>query len=190
MDHLYFGPRARRRARRKARIKRVAIYVWSLTFAATALGFAAPNPSVGLDLISSILGNERAVKSASAGVETSESAASATRFRRQIFAERPSPTASPTSATYAASSGSVVEIIRAAASEFGVSGDWMVSIATCESTLNPAAYNAAGYHGLFQYDQTTWAEYGYGSIYDPVAQSRTTAELLAAGQSSRWPNCA
>jgi soluble lytic murein transglycosylase-like protein len=189
MDHLYFGPRARRRARRKARIKRVAIYVWSLTFAATALGFAAPNPSVGLDLISRILGNERSVSTSSAGIETSESAASAARFRRQIFAERPSPSTSPT--TYVAgTSGSLVEIIRAAASEFGVSGDWMVAIATCESTLNPSAYNPAGYHGLFQYDQTTWAGYGYGSIYDPVAQSRTTARLLAAGQSSRWPNCA
>ena len=71
----------------------------------------------------------------------------------------------------------------------------MVSIATCESGLNPSAYNAAGYHGLFQYDQTTWAAYGYGSIYDPVAQARTTAELLAAGESSaagptahkKWP---
>ena len=66
----------------------------------------------------------------------------------------------------------------------------MVSIAECESGLDPTAYNSAGYHGLFQYDDTTWGAYGYGSIWDPVAQARTTAELLADGQSSRWPNCA
>jgi hypothetical protein len=65
-----------------------------------------------------------------------------------------------------------------------------LSVADCESTLNPTAYNAAGYHGLFQFDQTTWSAYGYGSIYDPVAQSRTAARLIAAGQQSRWPNCA
>jgi len=52
------------------------------------------------------------------------------------------------------------------------------------------AYNAAGYHGLFQFDEQTWAAYGYGDIYDPTAQSRTAARLIAAGESSRWPNCA
>lgn len=87
-------------------------------------------------------------------------------------------------------SGSITEIISAAASEFGIDPGYLISIAECESGLDPSAYNAAGYHGLFQYDDTTWGAYGYGSIWDPVAQARTTAELLAAGQSSRWPNCA
>jgi soluble lytic murein transglycosylase-like protein len=87
-------------------------------------------------------------------------------------------------------SGSTSGIIAQAASEFGLSSSYLIGVAECESGLNPRAYNAAGYYGLFQFDQTTWSAYGYGSIYDPVAQARTAARLLAAGESSRWPNCA
>lgn len=85
---------------------------------------------------------------------------------------------------------SVEEIIYAAGKEFGVDGSYLLSIAACESGLDPRAYNSAGYHGLFQYDESTWGAYGYGSIWDPVAQARTTAKLIDQGQSSRWPNCA
>ncbi|MGH2806877.1 MAG: transglycosylase family protein [Actinomycetota bacterium] len=92
--------------------------------------------------------------------------------------------------THAVDASSITGIIYAAAAEFGLDGGYLLAVATCESTLNPTAYNPAGYHGLFQFDQTTWSAYGYGSIYDPVAQSRTAARLLAAGQDSRWPNCA
>ena len=94
--------------------------------------------------------------------------------------------------SYAATyeSGSVAEIIETAALEFGIEPGYLISIAECESGSDPSAYNSAGYHGLFQYDDSTWEAYGYGSIWDPVAQARTTAELIAAGQSSRWPNCA
>ncbi|CAN5686710.1 hypothetical protein BH24ACT26_BH24ACT26_02330 [soil metagenome] len=85
---------------------------------------------------------------------------------------------------------SVSDIILAAGAEFGVDGSYLLSVASCESDLDPDAVNGAGYHGLFQFDEQTWAAYGYGSIYDPVAQARTAARLLAAGHSSRWPNCA
>lgn len=154
-----------------------------------------PGLDFGSELTDRLISDRRAVRVASTGIESSEIAESAMRFRRKTFEERPTPTPSPAAtstpvAQTGSYSGSITDIIYAAAAEFGVSGDWMVSIATCESTLDPNAYNPAGYHGLFQYDQTTWAEYGYGSIYDPVAQARTTAELLAMGQSSRWPNCA
>ncbi|MGH2819414.1 MAG: transglycosylase family protein, partial [Actinomycetota bacterium] len=84
----------------------------------------------------------------------------------------------------------VTEIIDAAAAEFGIDGGYLLSVAECESGLDPGAVNPAGYHGLFQFDETTWEAYGHGSIYDPVAQARTAAELLAAGEASRWPNCA
>lgn len=196
MDHLYFGPRARRRALRKARIRRIAVYSWVATFALAGLGFAFPRPNVALELLTHSVDDEQLVRAASVGVETSETAASTLRFRKRVFEERPVPKASPAAGATvaetvpAAPAGSVTQIIYDAAAEFGISGEWMVAIAQCESTLNPNAYNPAGYYGLFQYDQTTWNAYGYGSIYDPVAQARTTAELLAAGQSSRWPNCA
>jgi soluble lytic murein transglycosylase-like protein len=85
---------------------------------------------------------------------------------------------------------SIEGIIREAAAEFGLDGDYLVSVAACESGLDPRAYNAAGYHGLFQYDEQTWAAYGDGSIWDPEAQAKTTAMLIADGQASRWPNCA
>jgi soluble lytic murein transglycosylase-like protein len=87
-------------------------------------------------------------------------------------------------------SGSIQDIIYAAAGEFGIEGGYLYSVAACESGLNPNASSPYGYYGLFQFDQQTWASYGYGSIYDPVAQARTAARLLAAGQASRWPNCA
>ena len=196
LDHLYFGPRARRRALRKARLRRIAVCSWVATFALAGLGFAFPRPNVALDLLSQSVSDEQLVQAASVGVETSETAASTLRFRKRMFEERPVPKTSPAAAEAvvpaapAAPAGSITQIIYDAAAEFGISGEWLVSIAQCESTLNPNAYNPAGYYGLFQYDQTTWAAYGYGSIYDPVAQARTTAELLAAGQSSRWPNCA
>jgi soluble lytic murein transglycosylase-like protein len=90
----------------------------------------------------------------------------------------------------AAPAGSVSEILYAAAAEFGIDGAYLVSVASCESGLNPGAVNPAGYHGLFQFSESTWASYGYGSIYDAAAQARTAARMLAAGLGSHWPNCA
>jgi hypothetical protein len=85
--------------------------------------------------------------------------------------------------------GSITETIYAAAAEFGVDGHYLLSVAACESDLDPGAVNEVGYYGLFQFDTQTWAAYGYGSIWDPVAQSRTAARLLAVGEADRWPNC-
>jgi soluble lytic murein transglycosylase-like protein len=85
---------------------------------------------------------------------------------------------------------SITETIYAAAAEFGLDGDYLLSVAACESNLDPGAVNEVGYYGLFQFDEPTWVAYGYGSIWDPIAQSRTAARLLAAGEADRWPNCA
>ncbi len=89
-----------------------------------------------------------------------------------------------------APAGSITEILYAAAAEFGLDGAYLVSVASCESGLNPNAVNPAGYHGLFQFSESTWAAYGYGSIYDPTAQARTAARMLASGGAGHWPNCA
>jgi soluble lytic murein transglycosylase-like protein len=88
------------------------------------------------------------------------------------------------------SPSTVEEIIAAAASEFGIDAAYLLAVARCESDLDPNATSPAGYHGLFQFDLETWSAYGYGPIYDPVAQARTAARLLAAGEAERWPNCA
>ena len=96
----------------------------------------------------------------------------------------------PAAPTPTAASGSVEDLILDAAAAHGVSGALLLSIARCESGLDPGATNPAGYYGLFQYDRQTWASYGQGSIFDASAQANTTAALIAAGQSDRWPNCA
>lgn len=104
-------------------------------------------------------------------------------------APSPSPSPSPVPVP-AAPAGSLSSVIYNAAAQAGIDGGYLLSIANCESSLNPQAHSSSGYYGLFQFDQSTWAAYGYGSIYDPVAQSQTAARLIAAGQTSRWPNCA
>jgi len=202
MDQLNFGSRKRLKARRRATFRRAAVTLWVLGLAGAALGFTTP--TAGVDVVADFLDGRQY---SGRGVATTDSAESAMKFRQGVFESRPvpkpSPTATPSEAAVqaapepepvevapAAPSGSVEEIIYAAAAEFGLDGAYLVGVAACESGLNPGAVNAAGYHGLFQYDEATWGEYGYGSIYDPVAQSRTTAMLIAQGQSSRWPNCA
>lgn len=185
-DRLTFSTRRAQRARRRRRRARLVLAAWITCVIGAAAGIPFANIGVlGSNLIAGIE-PER-------GIETSESAAGIMRFRTASFKSRPSP--SPTeeqtdTETYTPAAGSVSEIIYAAASEFGLDGSYLLSVASCESGLNVGAYNAAGYYGLFQFDQTTWAAYGYGSIYDATAQARTAARLIAAGQSSRWPNCA
>ena len=186
MDRLYFGARARRRARYK-RITRWAAYA---SIAAILLG--VPGSLVAVRFLGSLTGTPAASVASVGGIETSESAASALRFKRRVFEARPTPTPSPEPERGPEApgyDGTVTDIIYAAAAEFGLEGGYLMAVASCESGLDPGAVNPAGYHGLFQFDEQTWAAYGYGSIYDPVAQARTAAELLAAGQSSRWPNC-
>ena len=176
-----------RRRRRRKRIKTVAAFTSLMAILA-----GVPGATSSLDALKAIASSERGGRT----IDSSDALASSTDFRREVFDKRPAPR--PTSAPAAELSlqnppseyGSIGEVIYAAAAEFGIDGSYLLSVATCESGLDPNAYNAAGYYGLFQFDQTTWAAYGYGSIYDPVAQSRTAARLLAAGQASRWPNCA
>ena len=87
-------------------------------------------------------------------------------------------------------SGDIVGIIRAAAARYGVSGDWMVSIAECESGLRPNAYNPRGpYIGLFQFLPSTFTANGGSNIWDPTDQANVAAKMLANGQAHQW-SCA
>ncbi len=178
MDRLYFGTRARRR-RRRARIKRAVAALWIV-----AMGLGVPGATAILDWTERALGARPPVTGEPEPVHAG--VVHAKELKADLHTDERKDLASPD--PLAASSTTAV--IYAAATEFGLDPSYLLSVATCESTLNPTAYNPAGYHGLFQFDQSTWAAYGYGSIYDPVAQSRTAARLIAAGQSSRWPNCA
>lgn len=195
MERLSFGARARR----KARLKRLMPWMWLASVLMMAMG--VPGANLGPDALQRLGGLDR---SELRGIETSESAAGLMKFRGGTFQSRPAATPEPTpvptptpepvavavAVAPPAPEGSVTAIIYAAAAEYGLSGPYLLSVAACESGLNPWAVNPAGYHGLFQFGTGTWATEGYGSIYDPVAQARTAARMLAEGQASRWPNCA
>lgn len=189
MSELHFSRSARRRARRNKIRKRLG----ALGLAAAIIG--VPGANMGIELLSGLSKAETPLKGELQGVTTSESTQGLLKFKGNLFRSRPTPTPTPTEepepvAPAPPPSGSIGEILYAAAAEFGVDGAYLTSVASCESGLDPGAVNPAGYHGLFQFDETTWAAYGYGSIYDPVAQARTAARMLAAGMASRWPNCA
>lgn len=195
MERLSFGARARRRAR----LKRLMPWMWLASVLMMAMG--VPGANLGTDALQRLSGFDR---SELRGIETSESAAGLMKFRGGTFQSRPAatpeptppptptpePAAAPAVVVAPAPEGSVTAIIYAAAAEYGLSGPYLLSVAACESGLNPSAVNPAGYYGLFQFSSGTWAANGYGSIYDPVAQARTAARMLAAGGASRWPNCA
>lgn len=182
MDRLYFGQRARRRLRR-ARIKKAIVALWIV-----ALGAGVPGATAVLDWTREAIGGDRAQTITGHPRAVGAGVVHAKEKKAELHTERVKQAASPSPDPLAA--GSITGVISAAATEFGLDPGYLLSVASCESGLSPTAYNAAGYHGLFQFDQTTWAAYGYGSIYDPTAQARTAARLIAAGQSSRWPNCA
>ena len=188
MDNLRFGTTAIRRARRRRRLRRLTLVVWALS----TLGVLASTPVGGatainfLEIIDLGDGDSPDAKASSSPTSLSSSETPEVDLGRHVLKKLRGDLGSGREAE----PRTVVEIIHAAAKDFGIDGDYLVSIAECESGLNPRAYNSAGYHGLFQYDDSTWGAYGHGSIWDPEAQARATAKLLADGQSSRWPNCA
>ena len=199
MHRLRFGTSARRRARRRTTLQRLIVVGW--IYSMVGLVFGLPGASSGLTLVDEVAVRARLIPSNSGSATyLSHSAASTMKFRAGVFETRPAPepkqeprpqpAEAEAEAQPPAPAGSVESIIYTAAANHGLDGSYLLGIASCESGLDPGAVNAAGYHGLFQFDEATWAEYGYGSIYDPVAQAETAASLIAAGQASRWPSCA
>ncbi len=177
---LIFGARARRN-RRRARVRaRLGLAAWITSVLAAGGGAVTqvdgpPGSALG-EAVSLQSAFMAPVPSPEPGEDATQSGA-----RRSSSNSRPRP---------AEPSDPVEGAISSAASEFGVDGDYLRSLAWCESDLDPNARSSAGYYGLFQFDEVTWSEYGYGSIWDPAAQARTAARLLAMGEHDRWPNCA
>ena len=190
-DRLSFSARTRRATARRRRTRHAVLALWLTCVLGAVAGI--PFAKVGATLTGDLIAR---IQPAVGGIETTESAVGIMRFRTASFKTRPTPSPSPSEEpaepepVYVPATGSVAEIIYAAAAEFGLDGAYLLSIASCESGLNAYAHNPAGYYGLFQFDQVTWAAYGYGSIYDAASQARTAARLIAAGQASRWPSCA
>lgn len=102
-------------------------------------------------------------------------------------ARTPVPRVTPQVVIPPAATGDIAGIIRAAAAKYGVSGDWMVNIAQCESGLRPNAYNPSGpYYGLFQFLMSTFRANGGTNIWDPADQADVAARMLANGQAHQW----
>lgn len=70
-----------------------------------------------------------------------------------------------------------------------------LEVAICESGLNTAAYNPAGYAGLFQHGIAFWdsraesAGWAGASVYDAHANSAVAAWLVYSSGWQHWPNC-
>jgi hypothetical protein len=96
----------------------------------------------------------------------------------------PKPAPAPAPVHY---SGSIADIIRAAAAQYGVDPNWMLRVANCESHLNPNSYNASsGATGLFQFKPSTFSAHGGHNIWDPVDQSNVAAKMFAQGLAYEW----
>lgn len=87
----------------------------------------------------------------------------------------------------------VVAIIREAASAYGLSGDYLVAVADCESTLDVWAVGAAGELGLFQLHPRgllpTFRAWGYSDPWDASEQAWFAARAFSLGYGSHW-SCA
>lgn len=91
----------------------------------------------------------------------------------------------------------IEQIVREAARKYGIDENYFVSIAKCESTMNPNAVNY-GYaengnpSGLFQHLSGYWparaAKYGYAgaSVFDASANANVTAGMFRDGLSYLW----
>jgi septal ring factor EnvC (AmiA/AmiB activator) len=81
----------------------------------------------------------------------------------------------------------ILQLIRAAAARFGANADQMVRVATCESGLNPRAYDrGSGASGLFQFMPGTFYGHGGHDIWDPSDQSNVAAQMFSQGQAGAW----
>lgn len=112
-----------------------------------------------------------------------------------------------TASTVSTDSGSIQDIIIAAANKYGVSVDRALRVGSCESTGTPGKFdanalnlnyseevNGVNYHpsGLFQHLANYWparaAKYGYAgsSVFDPVANANVTMAMWRDGASGLW----
>ncbi|MDP9372965.1 MAG: SH3 domain-containing protein [Chloroflexota bacterium] len=105
------------------------------------------------------------------------------------------PKAAPAPVPAASSSGSITDIIVAAANRYGQSPEAMLAVARCESNLNPRAVNpisigAAGNNasGLFQFLPSTWSTTPYAShdIFDPWASANAAGWMWLVGRRGEW----
>lgn len=105
-------------------------------------------------------------------------------------AEIPLPTPSAPKPAYVApapvSSGSIQDIIIAAAGRWGVSPGQLLRVAACESGFNLYAHNPSGATGLFQFMPSTFYGYGGTDLYSAYDQANIAAKMFSQNQSNQW----
>ncbi len=83
--------------------------------------------------------------------------------------------------------GTIKQIIWAAGQKYNVSYTWLLSVAQCESGLNPTDVNrSSGASGLFQFMPATFYGHGGTDIWDPTQQANIAAKMFSIGESSEW----
>ena len=107
----------------------------------------------------------------------------------------PQPTTPQTAPKQA--TGDVEQIVRQAASKYGIDPNYAVQIAMCESTMNPNAVNTSYYEngnpsGLYQHISGYWparaAKYGYAgaSVFNAEANANVTMAMWKDGAKGLW----
>lgn len=104
---------------------------------------------------------------------------------------------------------SVEQIVRNAARKYGVDENYLVRIATCETTMNPSSVNYGYWEdsngtpmgsvgqkyypsGLIQHITRYWparaAKYGWAgaSVFNAQANAEVTAQMFRDGMSGLW----
>ena len=82
----------------------------------------------------------------------------------------------------------VVEAINLAAATYG-NGRMLWRRVQCESHLNPAAHNASGAAGLYQFIPSTWSSTPYAgfSVFSPYANALAAGWMMGpAGRAGEW----
>ncbi len=83
--------------------------------------------------------------------------------------------------------GTIKQIIWAAAQKYNVSYSWLISVAECESGLDPVDVNrSSGASGLFQFMPATFYGHGGTDIWNPTQQANIAAKMFSIGESGEW----
>ena len=99
------------------------------------------------------------------------------------------PTTPPVDGSDGYTEDEIIQIIYAAADEYGQSREDMLRVARCESVLDPSAVNASSNaSGLFQFLPSTWETTPYADqdIFDPEANAEAAAWMWANGRRNEW----
>lgn len=80
-----------------------------------------------------------------------------------------------------------LDAIAQAAANHGVSYDWLVATASCETggTFDPSASNGVD-HGLFQFKYSTFNAYCSGDPYNAYDAANCAAYMFSLGLCTHW----